>query len=232
MKSYFLFLGLALSAMPTIRGAAEAKLGGVLRIAIADGFKPTPGEPYTVLASSRITAKFANPRNEVVASDGSRFIIDDSESAVTLILKSSESGQIDPTRTFALTGMERHVYAYPARALRTRDFLYLRNFSPDKWPTGEVKGHNPRYDFSAQPWPTEEGVFSFNIDPSPSKQFLRLHRTDPETKRFADLAFSRHPVEELYDLRTDPCQIDNVASKSEYAETRQRLRRQLEAELI
>ena len=60
------------------------------------------------------------------------------------ILKSKKSGQIDPTRTFALTGNEQHVYLYPSRAIRTKDFLYIRNFDPDKWPTGEIKGHNPQ----------------------------------------------------------------------------------------
>ena len=96
------------------------------------------------------------------------------------ILLSPNAGQIDPTRTFVMTGMERHVYPYPARAIRTKDFLYIRSFSPQQWPTGEVVGHNPTYDFATQSWPTEEGAFSFNIDPSPSKQFLRLNRDREE----------------------------------------------------
>ena len=148
------------------------------------------------------------------------------------ILMSKKSGQIDPERTFVLTGMEQHVYSYPSRALRTKDFLYIRNFHPEQWPTGEVDGHNREYDFAAQPWPTEEGAFSFNIDPSPTKQFLRLHRDDREIKRFANLAFSPHPDEELYDLRKDPEQLNNVADDASYATAKQRLRQQLDAELI
>ena len=107
------------------------------------------------------------------------------------ILTSENSGQIDPKRTFVLTGMEHHCYLYPSRALRTRDFLYIRNFSPEKWKTGEVVGHNPEYDFATEPWPTEKGAFSFNIGPSPTKQLLRLHRNKEGIMRFADLAFSR-----------------------------------------
>ena len=148
------------------------------------------------------------------------------------VLTSKKSGQIDAERTFVLTGMEQHVYSYPSRALRTRDFLYIRNFDAAKWPTGEVEGHNPLYDFATEPWPTESGAFSFNIDPSPSKQFLRLHRNDKDTKRFANLAFLRHPEEELYDLRTDPDQLLNVAGDADYAEAKQRLRQKLDAELI
>jgi N-sulfoglucosamine sulfohydrolase len=148
------------------------------------------------------------------------------------LLESAKSGQIDPARTFALTGMEKHVYWCPSRALRTRGFLYIRNFDPEKWPTGEVAGHHPKYDFASQPWPTESGAFSFNIDPSPTKQFIRLHRTDANTKKFANLAFLRHPSEELYDLRNDPDQLNNVATDSAHLEIRQGLSRQLEAELI
>jgi arylsulfatase A-like enzyme len=145
---------------------------------------------------------------------------------------SSKSGQIVPERSFVLTGMERHVYPYPSRALRTADFLYIRNFAPERWPTGEVEGHNPEYDFAVEPWPTERGAFSFNIDPSPSKQFLRLHREDEGTKECVDLSFSQRPDEELYDLQKDPHQLRNVANDPEYANPRRRLRKKLNAELI
>jgi len=148
------------------------------------------------------------------------------------VLLSKKSGQIDPTRTFVLTGMERHVYLYPARALRTKDYLYIRNFDSETWPTGEVEGYNPHYDFAAQPWPTGKGAFSFNIDPSPSKQFLRLHRNDEDTQPFANLAFLQHPLDELYDLAKDPDQLFNVAQDPDYAEIKNQLRRKLDAELI
>ncbi|MGH8018397.1 MAG: sulfatase family protein [Opitutaceae bacterium] len=59
------------------------------------------------------------------------------------LLQSERSGQIDPTRTWVITGHERHVdtaregnLPYPMRALRTRDFLYIRNFAPERWPMG------------------------------------------------------------------------------------------------
>ena len=147
------------------------------------------------------------------------------------ILTSAKSGQIDPSRTFALTGVERHVYSYPKRALRTKDFLYIHNFNSDKWPTGEVEGHNPEYDFAETPWPTEPGAFSFAIDPSPSKQFLRLNRAASDIKPFAELSFPHWPKEELYDLSNDPDQLKNVASRPEYAATRISMQNQLAAEL-
>lgn len=148
------------------------------------------------------------------------------------LLDSKKSGQIDPSRTFVLSGMEKHVYSYPSRALRTKDFLYIRNFDPDSWPTGEVSGKDPEYDFAKTAWPTGPGAFSFNIDPSPSKQFLRLHRGDEKAKPSATLVFRPHVEEELYDLREDPDQLQNVAADRDYFEMKQILRRQLDAELI
>ena len=45
-----------------------------------------------------------------------------------------------------LTGRERHVddaregsLPYPHSGLRTADFLYVRNFAPDRWPMGRPK---------------------------------------------------------------------------------------------
>ncbi|MFT4587780.1 MAG: arylsulfatase A-like enzyme [Limisphaerales bacterium] len=148
------------------------------------------------------------------------------------ILQSSKSGQVDPGRSFVLTGMERHVYSNPSRAIRNEDFLYIRKFDSANWPTGEVTGHNPTYDFAKQPWPTEPGAFSFNIDPGPAKQFLRLNRDEAGVKRLAGLSFGGHANEELYDLRKDPDQLSNVASQPAYRKTRERMRRQLIAELI
>ena len=127
------------------------------------------------------------------------------------LLLSERSGQVDPTRAFVLTGVERHVYPYPKRALRTKDFLYIRNFDPDSWESGEVSGENREFDFATTPWPTVKGAFSFAIDPSPSKQFLRLHRNAPDVKRFAELSFPHWPKEELYDLHQDPDQLVDVA---------------------
>lgn len=147
------------------------------------------------------------------------------------ILLSRQTGQVDQTRDHILTGVERHVYPYPKRAIRTKDFLYIRNFDPDKWTTGEVKGHNPEYDFAETPWPTEPGTFSFAIDPSPSKQFLRLNRGTSDIKRFASLSFPHWPDEELYDLRNDPNQLLNIAKRSEYAAQLRSLQDQLATKL-
>ncbi|MEM0969028.1 MAG: hypothetical protein AAGJ31_06750, partial [Verrucomicrobiota bacterium] len=55
------------------------------------------------------------------------------------------------------------------------------------------------------PWPTVPGSFSFNIDPGPTKQWMRLNQS-PQNKQ----AFGRRLAEELYDLRQDPDQLTNL----------------------
>ena len=144
---------------------------------------------------------------------------------------SPQDDRQEADRGFTLFGMEQHVYAYPARAIRTRDFLYIRNFAPDDWPTGEPGEPQPAIDFTSGDWPTHAGAFSFNIDPSPSKQLLLERRNDPAVNPFFQLACGRRAVEELYDLRKDSDQLHNVAGRADYAARREQLAKLLTREL-
>ncbi len=135
-------------------------------------------------------------------------------------------GETEPARTFALSGMEQHVYPWPSRAIRTADYLYIRNFHPALWPTGATN-ESPEVDFRATPWPAFAGAFSYNIDPSPTKQWMLQNPTVEASQR----VFAQRPREELYDLKTDPGQLVNRASDPAYAEARSRLSDQLVQEL-
>src|SRR5690606_34569162 len=60
------------------------------------------------------------------------------------VLRSEKAGQVDPQRTAAFIGRERHVdgaregfLPYPQRAIRTHDYLYIINFRPDRNPLGD-----------------------------------------------------------------------------------------------
>ena len=77
-------LSLNSNEKPSVLVTGDAKLAGMLAVATGKDFEPVPGNSYTVLTANRITGSFANPRNEVVATNGARFIIHYSESAVTL----------------------------------------------------------------------------------------------------------------------------------------------------
>ncbi len=142
-------------------------------------------------------------------------------------LTSEQSGQVEEHRTYVLTGMERHVYPYPSRAIRTRDFLYIRNFAPEQWPPGKAKGDEPVFDFTKTPWPTQSGAFSHNIDPGPTKQWMRLNESPQNAQ-----AFGRKPAEELYDLKIDPHQLTNLLATAEFRISIELKRKELATRLV
>jgi N-sulfoglucosamine sulfohydrolase len=106
--------------------------------------------------------------------------------------------------------------SYPVRAVRTKEFLYLRNFRPDRWPAGD-----PQQYFAVGPFG--------DIDGSPTKSLLIDRAEDPAIARYFQLATAKRPAEELYDLRNDPHQLENVAGRPAFAEAQRRLRQQLES---
>ena len=57
------------------------------------------------------------------------------------------------------------------------------------------------------------------------------HRQEPAVAPLAERAFDKRPARELYDLRTDPYELTNLADDSQYAEQANRLDAQLMAEL-
>jgi len=109
--------------------------------------------------------------------------------------------------------------SYPMRAVRTKKFLYIRNLRPDLWPAGD-----PQHD---APEPIYGGGFS-DIDSSPTKSAILERRDDPKFKRFFELACAKRPEEELYDLKKDPWQIENVADNPDYADAKRRMRAMLD----
>ena len=154
------------------------------------------------------------------------------------VLRDEASGQVDPTRTWVVTGRERHVGSaregnlpYPHRALRTREFLYIRNFAPDRWPMGSPhftgRADLPSFD---QIEHTTYAVFA-DMDASPTKAWVVHHFDDPAFRWIYDLSFGKRPAEELYDLAKDPDQVKNVAADPAYAATKERLAAELLAKL-
>ncbi len=129
-------------------------------------------------------------------------------------------------RDHVLTGKERHTPAqetpdmggYPSRAIRTHDYLYIRNYRPDRWPNG-----TPNYEQAAYP-----GAWFADTDNGPTKTYMIEQRDqDAEHRRLYHLAFAKRPAVELYDLRNDPDQQVNVADDPDYASTRDELAKRL-----
>jgi uncharacterized sulfatase len=150
------------------------------------------------------------------------------------VLKADRSGQIDPERTWVVTGRERHVGAaregnlpYPHRALRTKDFLYIRNYRPDRWPMGAPYAVTETTAPSPAELETNTRVAFADMDASPTKAWLVAHRHEAQWKWHYDYAFGKRPSEELYDLRKDSDQVKNVAADPAYADEKAKLSRQL-----
>jgi hypothetical protein len=143
-------------------------------------------------------------------------------------------------RDHVLTGMERHVPSrgkiqggYPMRAIRTREFLYIRNFKPDRWPAGDPNGleKSGATPFSFDQLATQTRVALADIDAGPTKAYLVTNRGAPGVEKLYQLAAGKRPGRELYDLLKDPFQMSNVAAEPSYAQTMERLDAQLTAEL-
>jgi N-sulfoglucosamine sulfohydrolase len=132
------------------------------------------------------------------------------------LLRSKKSGMIEG-RDVMLVGKERHDlgrpdnFGYPVRAIRTPEFLYVRNYHPERWPAC-----NPETNFG-------------NCDDSPTKEVIKLLGG-----HYFDLSFNFRPADELYRLSDDPHGLRNLANDPAYAETmselRQRMLEQLRAD--
>jgi N-sulfoglucosamine sulfohydrolase len=127
------------------------------------------------------------------------------------------AGAPQPGRDRVFLERERHAQVrrgdlgYPARAIRNNDFLYIRNIEPDRWPAGDPEMY------------VSVGPFG-DIDGGPTKDLLLQRRDDPAIAKYFALATAKRPEEELYDLRKDPQQLDNIAAKPEYARAKSDLR--------
>jgi len=136
------------------------------------------------------------------------------------LLKSKNQGIIDPDqRGYVLHGKERHVPGqeghmggYPCRAIRNHDFLYIRNFKPDRWPAGtpnQGKAFIPRF------WIAD-------CDNGPTKTYMVENRDkDDHHRQLYELSFGKRPAEELYDCWKDPEQLQNLADDPAYADVKE-----------
>ena len=105
------------------------------------------------------------------------------------------------------------------RTLRNRDFLYVVNYYPDRWPTGgpEFVSSNKTFHGDVDACPTK----TFLVDPANQKKYAREY----------ELCFGKRPAEELYEIANDPDQVNNLASDPKYSAAKQKLRGELDAYL-
>ena len=130
-------------------------------------------------------------------------------------------------RDRAFIAMERHDgcrkggKGYPCRAIRTAEYLYIKNIEPTRWPAG-----HPDREFCARYIPFGE------VDTSPTKTLLMENKDQAGFKRYYDLAFAKRPAEELYHVGRDPGQLVNLAGNPEFAVIQKKLASQLQTHLV
>ncbi|SEM73222.1 Arylsulfatase A [bacterium A37T11] len=140
-------------------------------------------------------------------------------SLIPVLRSERQLGVVDTTRNTVYLARERHAFVrhlglgYPARALRNKSFLYIHNYSPDRWPAGDP----PLYG------DVDANMLNY---PSPTKVEVMQLAHKPDSAYFL-LAFARRPAEELYDLKNDPDQLKNLADKPAYANIKKKLAKQL-----
>ncbi|MEM9158478.1 MAG: sulfatase [Verrucomicrobiota bacterium] len=144
----------------------------------------------------------------------------------------------DARRSYALAGRERHTHArpenlgYPARAIRTEDYLYIWNLKPERWPAGNPI---PEGLSDAQ----LDGSFSLkykgfsggfeDIDGSATKKdFLRSSAEHPD---LIHLATGKRPEHQLYKVSEDPWCLNDLSRNPNYAEVLEELSGLLRGEL-
>jgi arylsulfatase A-like enzyme len=146
------------------------------------------------------------------------------------VLQSDRQGLVDPARTWVVAGRERHVeiarpdYSpYPQRALRTLDHVLIVNFKPDRWPLGDPY----RLDGADEPTFAELAQTTFvtlpDDDAGPTKAWFVGARKSPEWSALFEKFYGRRPMFELYDLRQDPHEMNNVAESPAYAAVRKEM---------
>jgi len=155
--------------------------------------------------------------------------------SIVPLLTSEKNGRIDPKRDHVITGRERHVakaregeLPYPQRAIQTADYLYIRNFAPDRWPMGTPTGlDDPATEPAFEKVRENTFVCFGDLDASPTKAWMVQNRKDPRWSEHWRLGYEKRPAEELYDLRSDIDQMRNVADDPKYARVRKRLSKKL-----
>lgn len=163
-----------------------------------------------------------------------------SAKSFTEILFSDRSGIIDSARNATYAMRERHSSArwmnlgYPQRAVRTHEYLYVRNYYPERWPAGAPQMLNPDKPDELRPMHglDENGKFTgeayWDIDNGLTKKYLVENMNNPEVSRYFELATAKRPAEELFYIKDDPYTIQNIANDEYYSEELELMRDKLD----
>ncbi len=141
------------------------------------------------------------------------------ESLTKLFYNEQDNDTKTGARDYVLIGKERHDVGrpddvgYPIRGIRQGDYLFIRNFETDRWPSG-----NP-----------ETGYL--NCDGGATKSQILADRREQGTSPEWDYCFGKRPVKELYNVKLDPDCIDNLINEPDMREIAQSMEDKMVQEL-
>jgi uncharacterized sulfatase len=161
------------------------------------------------------------------------------------ILKSEKQGVVDESKKYVFSGRERHSssrylnWGYPQRVIRSKEFLLIWNLKYDRWPAGAPRALvsdntdeiRPLYGIDENGKHVKDWAFT-DAGPGPTKSFLIENWQDPGIKPFFDMAFSKRPEYELYNLSADPDCLNNVSGKNKYSDIEAEMKEALKQELV
>ncbi len=142
------------------------------------------------------------------------------------ILEGKPPGRKDSVRTAVYASRERHSSSrwnnegYPQRAIRTSQYLYIRNFKPDRWPAGAPQ----KFDEKGQ---LEKNHTAYHDIDDAAENFVIRERENPQYSRYFHWAVDKRPGEELYDIQKDPGCLFNLADSAASQQALLALRTQL-----
>jgi uncharacterized sulfatase len=114
---------------------------------------------------------------------------------------------------FATHSRDGDMNVYPMRAVRTRDWAYIRNLDP-------TAAHTTHIDKAAP----VDGLYYWS-------SWVEKAKSDPAAAEVVE-RYHHRPAEELYDLTNDPLQLRNVAADPANANRLAQLRARLDAWMI
>lgn len=132
-------------------------------------------------------------------------------------------GREKSVQSAVFSGRERHSSSrwnslgYPSRCVRTDEFLYIRNYAPERWPAGAPRKYSKvtydveGRDVSAKLGPEHGGYH--DIDACPSLSYMIENRTEASVARLFDLAVAKRPREEFYSVKEDVACLENLAAQ-------------------
>jgi len=147
------------------------------------------------------------------------------------LLRSDSSGEF---REHVIMGREHHhpkCESLRSRAIRTRRYLYIRNYNPGETWAGHQKGeYDPETSMKSRRVMNEKDDF-LDVDPSLTKNYMLRPASRREYHHLYQMAFGPRPAEELYDVQQDPDQLHNLAYIPGHEKVKKRLSDNLHAEL-